>query len=198
MKFIQKLFDFELNRDIEPAKTFVFQIFERLGAKQGISNSIEQVIVGGDVSGWEARITINEIGLETLKRYGKDLGRTPKMWSIRRMTKKPTEQAAFTEVMYYLLGQGINAKWVRGVKRDTVIDTQIGKESYDLILMKARQSNPSISSIDVQETYKSKPAKTIFQIIGNTSDKKIVLESLSSHQDRVEGFATVIDQYLKR
>jgi len=198
MKFIQKLFDFELNRDIEPAKTFVFQIFERLGIKQGISNTIEQVMIDGEVSGWEAKIVINEMGLETLRKYGKNLGNTPKMWSIRKMTKKPTEQAAFTEVMYYLLKQGISAKWVRRVKRETVIDTQIGKESHDLILKKARQKNPEITTIDVQETYKSKPAKTVFQIIGTAGAKKIVLQSLSSYQDRVEGFATVIDQYIRK
>lgn len=197
MKFIEKMFDFELNRDIEPAKTFVYQIFERLGVKQGITNTTEQVIVGGEVTGWETKIVINEMGLDVFKKNGKNLGITPKMWAIRRMTKKPTEQAAFTEVMYYLLNNGISAKWVQSVKRDTVIDTQIGNESYDIVLRRAKELHPEIIGIDIQETYKSKPAKTVFQIIGITSNVKVVLESLSSHQDRVEGFASIIDKFLK-
>lgn len=198
MKFIQKLFDFELNRDIEPSKTFVFQIFERLGGKQGITTSTEQVTIGDDVIGWETKITINDLGLEILRKYGKDLGITPKMWNVRRMTKKPAEQAAFTEVMYYLLKQGISTKWVQGVKREAVLETQIGKENYDRILNRAQNINKDIIGIDVQETYKSKPAKTIFQIIGSTENKKVVLESLSSHQDKTDGFATIIDKFIRR
>ena len=198
MKFIEKLFDFELNKDIEPSKTFVFQIFERLGIKQGITNTIEQVVINGEISGWESVITINEFGLQTFKNNGKDLGMTPKTWTIRRMTKKPTEQAAFTEVMYYLLNNGISAKWVQTVKRDSVIDTQIGKESYDLVLNKAKRINREITSVDIQETYKSKPAKTVFQIIGVTPSGKVILESHSSHQDKVEGFAFIIDKFLRK
>lgn len=198
MKFIEKLFDFELNKDIEPAKTFVFQIFERLGVRQGITSTIEQVMVGEEITGWESTIIINNMGLDAFRRNGKDLGMTPKVWKVKRMTKKPTEQAAFTEVMYYLLNNGISAKWVQSVKRDTIIDTQIGKESYDMVLAKAKQINPEITSIDIQETYKSKPAKTVFQIVGITSNRKVVLESMSSYQDKFEGFATIIDNFLNK
>ena len=198
MKFIEKLFDFELNRDIEPSKTFVFQIFERLGARQGITSSTEQVVVDGDITGWQTKIIINEEGLDVFRKYGKDLGMTPKMWSVKKMTKKPTEQAAFNEAMYYLLQQGISAKWVQSIKRDTVIDTQIGRDRYDTVLKRARQIDSQIKSIDIQETYRSKPAKTVFQIIGVKENKKIVLYSMSSYQDKIDGFSTIIEQFLKK
>lgn len=197
MKFMEKIFDIEFNRDIEPAKTFVFQIFERLGDKEGITTKTEQVARDDESVVWQAKVTLNETGLELLRKAGKDLGRTPKMWSVVKMTKKPVEQAVYSEVMYYLLERGITTKWVQEVKRDTVIDTQIGRRNYEQVLAKARSINPKINKVNVIETYKSKPAKTVYQIIGEEEDRKIVLETISSYEDKLEGFTSVIQKFLR-
>jgi len=198
MKFMEKIFDIELNRDIEPAKTFVFQIFERLGDRNGVSVKTEQIMNDDESSSWLSTVVINEIGLGLLSNAGKDLGSTPKQWQAIKMTKKPVEQAVFLEVMYYLLERGITTKWVQEIKRDTVIDTQIGRENYKDILFKARTINPKINKVDVIEAYKSKPAKTVYQIIGFEDKRKIVLETISSYQDKLEGFSSVIDKFLRR
>ena len=198
MKFMEKIFDICFNRDIEPAKTFVFQMFERLGAKEGITSSTEQIIQDDQTAVWRSRVVINEIGLDLLKKAGKDLGMTPKTWTATKMTKKPVEQAVYAEVMYYLLERGITTKWVQEIKRDTVIDTQIGKDNYSQILSKAKNINPEINKVDVIEAYKSKPAKTVYQIIGFAENKKIALETISSHEDKLDGFQSVIKKFLRK
>jgi dsRNA-specific ribonuclease len=198
MKFMEKIFDIGFNRDIEPAKTFVFQMFERLGAKEGITSSTEQIIQDDQSAVWRSRVVINEIGLDLLRKAGKDLGMTPKTWTATKMTKKPVEQAVYAEVMYYLLERGITTKWVQDIKRDTVIDTQIGKDNYSQILSKAKNINPEINKVDVIEAYKSKPAKTVYQIIGFAENKKIALETISSHEDKLDGFQSVIKKFLRK
>mgnify|MGYP003641849113 CR=1 FL=1 len=198
MKFMEKIFDIGFNRDIEPAKTFVFQMFERLGAKEGITSSTEQIIQDDQTAVWRSRVVINEIGLELLRKAGKDLGMTPKTWTATKMTKKPVEQAVYAEVMYYLLERGITTKWVQEIKRDTVIDTQIGRDNYSQILSKAKNINPKINKVDVIEAYKSKPAKTVYQIIGFAENKKIALETISSHEDKLDGFQSVIKKFLRK
>jgi len=198
MNFMEKIFDIDFNRDIEPAKTFVFQIFERLGDRGGIVSKTEQIFRDDNTSAWKSTATINEEGLELLREAGKDIGKTPKAWSATKMTKKPVEQAVFSEVMYYLLERGITTKWVQSIKRDTVIDTQVGRQNYEDILTKARTINPKIYKVEVIEAYKSKPAKTVYQIIGFTDTKKSVLETISSYQDKLEGYASVIEKFLRR
>ena len=198
MKFMEKIFDIGFNRDIEPAKTFVFQMFERLGAKEGITSSTEQIIQDDQTAVWRSRVVINEIGLELLRKAGKDLGMTPKTWTATKMTKKPVEQAVYAEVMYYLLERGITTKWVQEIKRDTVIDTQIGRDNYSQILSKAKNINHKINKVDVIEAYKSKPAKTVYQIIGFAENKKIALETISSHEDKLDGFQSVIKKFLRK
>lgn len=198
MKFLEKAFDIEFNRDIEPAKTFVFQIFERLGGRDGVTTKTEQIIQDDENVVWRSNVVINDLGLELLRKAGKDLGRTPKSWTVTKMTKKPVEQAVFSEVMYYLLEQGITTKWVQEIKRDTVIDTQIGRDNYQQILSKARSINPKINKVEVIEAYKSKPAKTVYQIIGFEDKKKVVLETISSHEDKLEGFQSVIKKFLRK
>jgi len=198
MKFMEKMFDIEFNRDIEPAKTFVFQIFERLGNKEGIDSSTVQKIQDDESAVWCTTVIINSLGLDLLRKAGKDLGMTPKKWTATKMTKKPVEQAVYAEVMYYLLERGITSKWVQEIKRDTVVDTQIGQENYRQILYKAKNINSKINKIEVIEAYKSKPAKTVYQIIGFAENKKIVLETISSHEDKLDGFQSVISKFLKR
>ncbi len=197
MKFMEKAFNIEFNRDIEPAKTFVYQIFERLGGRDGVTTKTEQVIQDDETAVWRSNVVINDLGLELLRKAGKDLGRTPKSWTVTKMTKKPVEQAVFSEVMYYLLEQGITTKWVQEFKRDTIIDTQIGKDNYRQILTKARTINPKINKVEVIEAYKSKPAKTVYQIIGFAEDKKKVLETISSHEEKLTGFQSVIQKFLR-
>lgn len=203
MKFLEKLFDIDLNRDIEPAKTFVKQVFERLGARDGVTSVIEQVEiqkedVEQELFGWKVTVTINEEGLEMLRKYGKDLGRTPKQWSVIKQTKKPADLAAYTEVMYYLLSKGINVKWAQRIKQDMLIDTQIGRDTYKMILSKAQRINSDIRRIEVAEVYASNPAKTVFQILGITDSKKIVLETHSSYEDKMTGFSSVIEKFLRK
>ena len=197
MKFLEKVFDIEFNRDIEPSKTFVFQIFERLGDRTGVSSKTQQIIQDDETSVWRSTVIINEIGLDLLRKAGKDLGSVPKMWTVTKMTKKPVEQAVYSEVMYYLLEQGITTRWVQEIKRDTVIDTQIGKDNYKQILAKARDINPKINKVEVIEAYKSKPAKTVYQIIGIAEGKRVVLETISSYEDKLDGFQSVIKKFLR-
>lgn len=197
MKFLERIFDIEFNRDIEPSKTFVFQIFERLGDRKGV-NSITEQMLQGDMPVWRSTVVINELGLELIRKAGVELGTTPKQWSVVKMTKKPAEQAVFSEVMYYLLGRGITSKWVQEIKRDAVIDTQIGRDNYRMVLSKAKSINPKIDKIEVIEAYKSKPAKTVYQILGFANNKKIVVETISSHEDKTEGYASVIEKFLRK
>lgn len=194
MKYIEKLFDFDLNLSIEPAKTFVNQVFERFGARDGLVGKAESVN-----DQWLTTVVINEIGLDALRRNGKDLGQRPKIWRATRMTKKPSEQAAYSEVMYYLLSQGINAEWIKEAKRETVIDQQIGRDNHTAILRKAQMLNKDIKDVEVQETYKSKPAKTVYQVIGIlTNNRRVVLESISSHSDKMDGYQEVISEFLRK
>ena len=196
MKFIQKLFlDVDLNMNIEIPRTFVSQIFDRLSAKEHYEATTEQKT---DNTGWITRIRIKETALRIFENLGTPLSNTPLLFTESRPTKKPTEYAAFTKVMMFLINKGVTSAWVKEVKRKEMIKTQIGEDIYLRVLAKAQNINQDIARIDVLETYKSKPAKTVFQIVGTTSQGvKIVLESFSSFADKTEGFEQLIDKFLE-
>ena len=198
MKFIEKLFfGVDLNMNIEIPRTFVTQIFDRLGGIRGThyDTVTEQK---SDNTGWTTKIQIKELGLHIFENLGITLSNTPLLFAESRPTKKPTEYAAFTKVMMFLINKGVTSAWVKEVKRKEMIETQIGKKTYRQVFARAQTVNEDIVRVDVQETYKSKPAKTVFQILGTTSlGTKIVLKSLSTYAEKSEGFTNIINEFLE-
>jgi dsRNA-specific ribonuclease len=198
MKFIDKLFlDVDLNMNIEIPRTFVTQIFDRLGVDRGTHyDTVTEA--KSDNTGWTTKIRIKETGLRVFENLDISLGNTALLFAESRPTKKPTEYAAFTKVMMFLISKGVTSAWVKEVKRNEMIETQIGKETYRQVIARAQKVDKDIVKVDVQETYKSKPAKAVVQIIGTTySGIKIVLKSFSTYAEKSEAFDDIIDKFLK-
>ena len=178
-----------MNLHTEPGKTFVMQAFQQLGISDGLESSVTNIN-----EMWVTKVVINIKGVTALNNLGKDLGKHPLIFKSQRMTKKPSEQEAFGEVMAFMLKHDINIDWINKIKR------QSGQsEYYHRILEKSQQDyNKNIEIIEVQETYNSKPAPSVFQIIGidQRGTKYIIYTKTIQTANKAEGIQQISIEYL--
>lgn len=198
MKFMEKLFEnVTLNLDIEIPKTFVHQLFKRLNIdfSDGYpDNSYVSTYSTTQLDfGFTTRIFIGQDALNVFRKYNKDIGTDPLNFTQTRSTKKPAEFAAYSQVMYYLVGKGITARWAKGIKNREMISD----DDRQFILSKAKLRFPSISSISVEETYRGTDV-SILQILGEMNGQRIIVytRSYPPGGKKTELIDDFIDKYL--
>ena len=99
MKFVEKVFDIEMDMEIEPSKTFVKQLFVQIGVPDGVSGDSFSDQETGD---WRTIVTINQEGIAALSNYGIRTLRSPYYrFEAVHSTKKPSEQDAYGQTMNF-------------------------------------------------------------------------------------------------
>lgn len=196
MKFIEKVFDMTINMDVEPAKTYVQQTFQQLGIAKGSGytfstneNEVDNTI--------ETQVTIFIEGIQYLINKGVKIPPRQMTFKSKKMTKKPSEEAAFSDTMFFLLNNGINRKWINNIKKERMID-DIGRSTYNAVLAKLGEEYKNIT---FEETYNSKVAKSVYQIIATKeNDEKEIIYTMnyksSRGENKIDIFKQLINNYL--
>mgnify|MGYP003125248089 CR=1 FL=1 len=187
MNFIKKVFNININMDIEPARTFVDQAFQQLK----LPGAIRAQTVQTSEENYSTSVELTEYGSEQLTILGLKL--KPMKFVSVKATKSPAEQEAYGKMMMYLTGNGVTRKWINSVKRKEV-QNNLG-DTYKRVIEKA---GPKFKSIEFEESYNSRPASSVFQIIGirKEDNLKQILYTINSFQKKQEGINELINNYL--
>jgi dsRNA-specific ribonuclease len=187
MNFIRKVFNININMDIEPARTFVDQAFQQLKLQGAIRAQTGQTAD----ENYSTVVEFTEYGSEQLNILGLRL--KPMKFVSVKATKSPAEQEAYGKMMMYLTTNGVTRKWINSVKRKEVEKSL--EDVYKRVLSKA---GPKFKSVEFEESYNSRPASSVFQVIGirKEDNLKQILYTMNSFEKKQDGIKLLINNYL--
>ena len=187
MNFIRKVFNININMDIEPARTFVDQAFQQLKLQGAIRAQTGQTAD----ENYSTVVEFTEYGSEQLNILGLNL--KPMKFVSVKATKSPAEQEAYGKMMMYLTTNGVTRKWINSVKRKEVEKSL--EDVYKRVLSKA---GPKFKSVEFEESYNSRPASSVFQVIGirKEDNLKQILYTMNSFEKKQDGIKLLINNYL--
>ena len=188
MNFIRKVFNININMDIEPARTFVDQAFQQLKLQGAIRAQTGQTAD----ENYSTVVEFTEYGSEQLNILGLNL--KPMKFVSVKATKSPAEQEAYGKMMMYLTTNGVTRKWINSVKRKEVEKSL--EDVYKRVLSKA---GPKFKSVEFEESYNSRPASSVFQVIGirKEDNLKQILYTMNSFEKKQDGIKITNKQLFK-
>ena len=189
MNFIKKVFNININMDIEPARTFVDQASQQLKLQGAIKSQTIQT----PEENYSVIVEFTETGSNQL--YDLGLKLPPMRFVSNKATKSPAEQEAYGKMMMYLTSNGVTRKWISSIKRKEV-EKGLG-DIYKRVLDKANRGKTKFKSIEFEESYNSRPASSVFQVIGiKDNNLKQILYTMNSFEKKQEGMKQLINNYL--
>ena len=175
--------------DIEPARTFVDQASQQLKLQGAIKSQTIQT----PEENYSVIVEFTETGSNQL--YDLGLKLPPMRFVSNKATKSPAEQEAYGKMMMYLTSNGVTRKWISSIKRKEV-EKGLG-DIYKRVLDKANRSKTKFKSIEFEESYNSRPASSVFQVIGiKDNNLKQILYTMNSFEKKQEGMKQLINNYL--
>ena len=173
MNFIKRVFDIDINMDIEPARTFVDQTFQQLKIPGAINS---QTILTEDMN-YSVTVELTEYGSIQLTNKGFDI--KPIKFTSIKATKSPSEHEAYGKMMIYLITNGLNRRTINASKRADMV-ASLG----NLYEMVTERAGPQFKNIEFEESYNSKPAASVYQIIGisKVDNMKQILYTFNTYE----------------